>query len=122
MTFGSGNDVLMDTAKLRALGAARLRLPLFALCELQAGAASARDPERDLARLERATQYMETVYPGVGFAALYGESASLFRRLGSPIPTMDLLVAILAKAEGEPVLTRDTEHYGRVPGVTVESY
>ena len=110
------------TIKLRELGATRLRLPLFALCELQAGALGARDPAREVERLERATQYMDIVYPRAGFAALYGEAAASLTRQGTPIPTMDLLVATVARAEGEPVLTGDKEHFSRVPGVTVESY
>jgi len=110
------------TDKIRALGSARLRLPLFALCELQAGAAGSAHPERELARLERATQYMEVVYPTAGFATLYGEAASALRRQGTRIPTMDLLVAVLAKAESEPVLTADVEHFSCVTGVTVEEY
>lgn len=109
-------------ARIRALGSARLRLPLFALCELQAGVAASAHPRRELARLERATQYLEVVYPAAGFAVLYGEAASLLKKSGKLIPTMDLLIAVLAKAEGEPILTRDAEHYSRVSGVTVSTY
>ncbi len=116
---GSGGRA---TAKIDALGSARLRLPLFALCELQAGVAASKHPEQELARLERLTAYMEVVYPSSGFAALYGEAAAALRRQGTPIPTMDLLVAVLAKAESEPVLTADVEHFRRVPGVIVEEY
>ena len=110
------------TAKIRALGPARLRLPLFVLCELQAGVAGSAHPEQELARLERATQYMDVVYPAAGFAALYGEAAAALRRQGTQIPTMDLLVAVTAKAESEPVLTADVEHFSRVAGVTVQRY
>ena len=111
------------TAKIRALGPARrLRLPLFVLCELQAGVAGSAHPEQELARLERATQYMDVVYPAAGFATLYGEAAAALRRQGTQIPTMDLLVAVTAKAESEPVLTADIEHFSRVVGVTVQRY
>ncbi len=108
--------------KLRSLGSARLRVPLFVLCELQAGIALSAHPDRERSRLERATQYVEVVYPTSGFAALYGEAAATLRRQGTPIPTMDLLVAVLAKAESEPVLTADVEHFSRVAGLTVEQY
>ena len=63
---------------------------------------------------------MEVVYPAAGFATLYGEAASALRRQGMQIPTMDLLVAVMA--ESEPVLTADVEHFSRVAGVVVERY
>lgn len=107
------------TEQLRSLGSARLRSPLFALCELQAAVAAARDPERERARLEQAVQYIEIVYPGPGFATLYGQSAAELQRRGTPVPTMDLLIATISRAEAEPILTRDAEHFSRVPGVTV---
>lgn len=84
--------------------------------------AASKHPERELARLEHVTAYVEVVCPSSGFAALYGEAAAALRRQGTPIPTTDLLVAVLAKAESEPVLTADVEHFRRVPGVIVEGY
>jgi tRNA(fMet)-specific endonuclease VapC len=74
------------------------------------------------ARLEQVVQYIEIVDPCPGFATLYGESAAEPERRGRPVPSMDLLIATLARAEAEPILTRDAEHFARVPGVTVERY
>ena len=58
-------------------------------------------------------------------ARVEGPATIKLRKLGATrlrLPTMDLLVATVARAEGEPVLTGDKEHFSRVPGVTVESY
>jgi predicted nucleic acid-binding protein len=57
-----------------------------------------------------------------GFAANYGEIAALLRTRGTPVPLMDLLIATLVKCHGSPILTRDREHFERVPGVVVENY
>ena len=35
---------------------------------------------------------------------------------------MDLLIVVLAKRIGLPLLTKDTEHFGRIPGFLVEIY
>jgi len=35
---------------------------------------------------------------------------------------MDLLIATTARMRGLPLLARDAEHYGRVPGLVVETY
>jgi predicted nucleic acid-binding protein len=101
---------------------AKLQMPLFVLCELRAGAMNSRDPHVEITRLERLIEYFELVYPGEGFAATYGELESLLRNQGTPIPLMDLLTATLVKCHGAPILTRDSEHFGRVPRIVVESF
>ena len=35
---------------------------------------------------------------------------------------MDLLSAVLAKCHGAAILTRDVEHFSRVPGVEIRSF
>jgi predicted nucleic acid-binding protein len=35
---------------------------------------------------------------------------------------MDLLIGVLARSHGLPLLTRDPGHYGFIPGLVVETY
>jgi len=109
-------------ARLESIRHLKLQMPLFVLCELRAGAAQARDPQRELARLERLVEYIQPVYPEEGFAAAYAELATHLRRQGSPIPLMDLLTAALVRCHGGAILTRDTEHFRRVPGIDVQDF
>jgi tRNA(fMet)-specific endonuclease VapC len=108
--------------KLESIRNVKLRMPLFVLCELKAGAMQSSDPQAEIARLERLIEYLEPVYPAEGFAATYAEIAALLRKRGTPIPLMDLLTATLVKCHGSPILTRDQDHFKHVPGVVVESY
>ncbi len=118
---GAGSDG-PATAKLRGLGETVLRLPLFVLCELQAGARLARDPARELRRVEYFTTATELVLPTSTFATAYGQAEAALRSAGLPIPTMDLLIGVMAMEHGLPLLTRDAEHFARIPGLVVETY
>ena len=100
----------------------KLQMPVFVLCELRAGAAQSKNPGHESRRLERLAEYIQTVYPAEGFASAYAEVATHLRRQGTPIPLMDLLSAVLAKCHGAAILTRDVEHFSRVPGVEIRSF
>ena len=99
-----------------------MRLPLFALCELLAGAETSRQPAREREKIDRLVGMMEVVYPGPGFAAIYGQNQVMLRRAGQLIPLMDLLIATLALQTGEAIVTSDQEHLSRIRGLAVETY
>jgi tRNA(fMet)-specific endonuclease VapC len=108
--------------KLQELTGYPLYMPLFVACELHAGARLSQNPEKELAKIERLNDLMELVTPDRTFALAYGENEANLRRQGQAIPTVDLLIATLAKLHGLPLLTRDAEHYRRIPGLVVEEY
>lgn len=110
------------STKLKSIGSTKLRLPLFVLCELQAGIENSRNPAVELGKLLELTEFMQVVYPAPGFAITYGEIEMTLRQTGNPMPLMDLLIAVLVKNEGSPIITRDVEHFSRVPGIVVETY
>ncbi|MCX7014233.1 MAG: type II toxin-antitoxin system VapC family toxin [Candidatus Sumerlaeota bacterium] len=109
-------------AKLRSIPGVPLYVPVFVLCELHAGARLSAHPLRELRKVERFAQRVRVVYPDSAFPVAYGEAESLTRRQGAPIPVMDLLIGVLAKLHGLPLLTRDTTHFRRIPGLVVETY
>lgn len=80
------------------------------------------DPERELGRVERFIENLSIVYPDEGFAVAYAEAEVALRSEGTPIPTMDLLIGTTAKMRGVALLSRDTEHYRRIPGLVLETY
>lgn len=110
------------TTKLRSLGARPLHVAVFVLCELQAGAQVSADPVRELAKVERFTDLVDTVCPDAALAVAYGEAEAELRRRGAAIPVMDLLIGVTAKMHGLPLLTRDVAHYREIPGLVLETY
>lgn len=108
--------------KLETLENARLFISLFSLCELRAGAQMSNNPSGELKKLGLFMEYLEVLYPGTSFPVLYGELEAMLRKSGTPIPVMDLLIAVTAKSFGMPLLTRDLNHFSKVPGLVVETY
>ena len=52
----------------------------------------------------------------------YGRASRYLRQNGAMIGSNDLWIAAVAVAHGVPVVTRNTRHYRRVPGLDVRSY
>jgi predicted nucleic acid-binding protein len=52
----------------------------------------------------------------------YGRACRFLRDTGRLIGANDLWIAATALAHGMPVVTRNAEHYRRVPGLEVETY
>ena len=55
-------------------------------------------------------------------AERYAEIRSALESAGTPIGNMDTLVAASALAEGCTVVTHNTAHFGRVPGLLVQDW
>jgi len=110
------------TEKLRELGETPLLASVFVICELQTGARLSKNPDRELRSVEGFAENLTVVYPDENFPVAYAENEVFLRREGVPIPTMDLLIATTAKMRGMPLLTRDSTHYRRIPGLVVETY
>ena len=55
-------------------------------------------------------------------AAKYGEVCADLQRKGTPIGTMDMLIAAHAKSEGLILVTKNTREFERVPGLTLENW
>lgn len=52
----------------------------------------------------------------------YGKACRFLRDTGRLIDANDMWIAATALAHGMPVVTRNVEHYRRVPGLEVEAY
>lgn len=110
------------TAKLHALGNTPLYASVFVMCELHAGARMSAHPDKELRKIALLAERLHMVYPGPAFAVAYGETEAHIRKNGSPVPTMDLLIGVIAKSYGMPILTRDASHFSRIPELVIETY
>jgi predicted nucleic acid-binding protein len=97
-------------------------MSVFTVCELEAGAASSKNPRRERERIRLLTARRSVIAPDERFARLYGESKAAVRTAGTPVPLMDLLIGVSALQAGEPLLTRDPQHFKKIPGLAVETY
>jgi predicted nucleic acid-binding protein len=104
-------------AFLEANGDARLYLPFIVAGELAAGTSLA---DRD--RWEAFLAPFCVLSPSPDVSWEYGCAYRYLRENGRLIGGNDLWIAATALAYRMPVVTRNVEHYRRVPGVVVEAY
>jgi predicted nucleic acid-binding protein len=107
--------------KLEQLGEAPVRLSVFVLCELEAGAARYHDPE-EVQRVRRLCQQFEIVYPDERFAPQYGETLAALKQQKLTVATMDLLIGTLALVEHDTLVTRNVRHFEKIPQLRIEKY
>ena len=55
-------------------------------------------------------------------ADIYGEIAALLRRQGTPIGEMDTQIAAHALAQDLILVTHNTRHFERIPGLRLEDW
>jgi predicted nucleic acid-binding protein len=110
------------TRKLMTLGHLPLYMSLFVACELHAGARLSDSPDKEIRKVERLTELVEVVNPDHAFAVAYGEAEAAIRQRGKPVPLMDLLIGVMAKLYGMPLLAGTETHFNRIPGLVVETY
>jgi predicted nucleic acid-binding protein len=107
--------------KLEQLGEAPVRLSVFVVCELEAGAARSQDPE-EVQRVRRLCQHFEVVYPDERFAPQYGKTLAALKRQRLTVATMDLLIGTLALVEQDTLVTRNVRHFEKIPRLQIEQY
>lgn len=102
---------------LTRMEGARLYLPAIVSGELAAGVSLA-----DRARWEAflAPFFLLPVTPDVAWE--FGRAARHLRGVGQLIGTNDLWIAATALAHRMPVVTRNVEHFRRVPHLEIEPY
>jgi predicted nucleic acid-binding protein len=110
------------TAFLESLEEQHLAISIHALCELHAGAELASDPPRERQAIERVCATLNVRFPDERFPPLYGRLLATLQRTGRTISTMDLLIATSALLDEAPLVTRNREHFIRIPGLEVLSY
>lgn len=110
------------TAFLETLEDQELAISVHALCELYAGAELSSNFSREQETIQRICSALSIRHPDEKLAPIYGSILATLQRSGRTISTMDLLIAASALVDQAPLLTRNLDHFQRVPGLEVLSY
>lgn len=101
-----------------------LAVSVMSAAELFHGCRRADTPARR-ARREEFVEALLSAVPVIpitlAVARIFGEIDANLRAAGLPIPTSDLLIAATALSRDDDVVTGDTWHFARVPGLAVEA-
>lgn len=95
---------------------------VFAVCELEAGAARSAQPDRERARLRTVIQALSISYPDERFAPTYGDLLARVLMSGRTAAAMDLLIATCAVVDDVQLVTGNRKHFAAIPGVRLLSY
>jgi hypothetical protein len=99
-----------------------LAVSVHVVCELMAGAHAAGAPKGEVDRLSRLCETLVVRCPDERFAARYGRLLARLRASGTSIDTMDMLIGTAAVVDDAPLITRNTRHFSKVPGLHVVEY
>ena len=90
------------------------------IAELYQGAHASKNSSNALGRIEKIIARFSILDLDFDSAKLWGKFAEQLK--SKPIGELDLFIASIAIANKQTLLTRNTKHFERVPGLTVESW
>lgn len=108
--------------RLRELDIATVGVSSITVAELQYGVAKSSRPEQNALALAAMLAPLEVLPFDDGAAAVYGTVRATLERAGTPIGSMDLLIAAHARALGRTIVTHNTREFNRVSGLKVEDW
>jgi tRNA(fMet)-specific endonuclease VapC len=108
--------------KLRTLAPDDCGISVITSFELFAGAARARDPRREAQKVQALLDVIEEIAFDPDGARRAGALRFELETAGTPIGPYDLLIASHAFALDLTLVTANTEEFGRVPGLSLETW
>ncbi len=107
--------------RLDALENESLAISVATLAELYDGLYGARDPRKREADLQDFLQWVTVLGLDEETCRLFGKERSRLRQAGNLPGDIDLLIGATALRHGLTVLTNNSNHFGRIAGLRIES-
>ncbi|MGZ6369851.1 MAG: type II toxin-antitoxin system VapC family toxin [Bdellovibrionota bacterium] len=108
--------------KLAALGSDQVFLCSVVKAELLYGARNSGAVEKNLRVLATFFRGLASVAFDDAAAEVFGAHQSYLKRSGQSIGMADVLIASIAQAQGLTVVTRNGDHFARIPGLRIEAW
>jgi len=108
--------------RMDAVGIEQVAISKITLAELYFGAHNSAKIEDNLARAETLAHHIAVLPLNDAALKIFGRVKAELRRQGQPLPDFDLLIASTALAEELILVTNNTRHYTRIPGLQLENW
>jgi len=95
---------------------------VITVAELVHGAQKSSQPENNMAALDQFLLPLEVADFDQGAAIAYGQIRADLEKKGTPIGSMDMLIAAHALSLGIVLVTNNTEEFQRVPNLKIEDW
>lgn len=99
-----------------------MNISIITLMELLYGAYKSQHPNANLARLRAIEQSFEVLPTGQESADTFARLKSELERKGTRLDDFDLLIASCALAHNLILVSNNTRHFARIPGLRLESW
>jgi tRNA(fMet)-specific endonuclease VapC len=99
-----------------------LRIAIFTVGELFVGVSKGTQPKRERRAVETCLSRFEILPFERSTAEIFGAIVGALEKLGLAISDMDALIASVALEHAERLVTRNTKHFTRIPGLAVDGY
>ena len=90
--------------------------------ELFKGAYSAKEEKREIEKTRGILEYLELLDMSIPVCETYGRLVNELRSKGAPIGDLDTLIASTAIVHKQILVTRNKNHFEKIPGLVVESW
>ena len=108
--------------KLRVNWQSGLVISTITLAELEYGVQASAAVDKNFKALQGLLAVADVVPFDDAAAIHYGRICAHLRRQGTPIGTMDMLIAAHARALGIPIVTNNVREFERVPDLLIENW
>lgn len=99
-----------------------LCISAITLAELEHGVEKSASPEKNTMALMQFLAILDVLPFDDAAASEYGKICAYLQKRGTPIGTMDMLIAGHAKAEGLILVTNNVREFERVPDLEIENW
>jgi len=91
-------------------------------CELFAGAYRSSKRDSEIRKVRGLLSRMELLEFSMRACEGFGRIRQQLEAAGTPIGDLDIIIASIALAHGESLLSRDTQHFSKIPGLHIETW
>ena len=99
-----------------------MKISIVTLMELYYGACKSQRSDANLAKVKTIEQSFEILPTGQESAETFARLKSELERKGTRLDDFDLLIASCALARNLTLVSNNTKHFGRIPGLRLENW
>lgn len=109
-------------ARIAEAGLSDIAISVITLAELRYGAACSQQPEANQQAIDTLASGIVVLGVDPAVVRIFGDVKVALRQQGMLIEDFDLLIAATARTFGLTLVTNNTDHFGRIPGLRLENW